>query len=121
MGFIPKSFSSEKILSAINKVLEGEIYIPDSVQVLLSRLASHSNVALKKQEIRKSGITNKQVEVLNLLAKGHSNEQISILLHRTEHTVKSHVAALFQILGAKNRTECVKIAEKRGLINLNTG
>ena len=117
MGFIPKSYNSEKILNALNTVLEGNIYIPESIQVLLSRLASHSNTNNQKQALQKSGITNKQMEVLNLLAKGHSNEQISTLLHRTEHTVKSHIAVLFQILGAKNRTECVRIAETRGLIN----
>ncbi|MEW6990696.1 response regulator [Colwelliaceae bacterium 6441] len=117
MGFIPKSYSSEKILNALTTVLEGNIYIPESVQVLLSRLASYSKSDCQMQAIQKSGITNKQMEVLNLLAQGHSNEKISTILHRTEHTVKSHVSVLFQVLGAKNRTECVKIAEKRGLLS----
>jgi DNA-binding NarL/FixJ family response regulator len=117
MGFIPKSYSAEKILNALNTVLEGDIYIPEAVQVLLSRLASHTDTDSRTQAIQKSGITNKQMEVLILLAKGHSNEQISTILHRTEHTVKSHIAVLFQILGAKNRTECVRIAETRGLIH----
>jgi DNA-binding NarL/FixJ family response regulator len=117
MGFIPKSFSAENILNALNSVLEGEVYIPESVQVLLNRLASSSNSIDKKQVMQKSGISNKQMEVLNLLTKGYSNEQIATVLHRTEHTVKSHIAALFQILGATSRIECVRIAEKRGLIN----
>lgn len=108
MGYIPKSHSANEILMAINSILEGELYVPQRVQALLDRLPV--------KQIAQSGISNKQYEVLELLASGYSNEQIATVLHRTEHTVKSHVSALFQILGAKNRTECVKIAEKRGLI-----
>jgi DNA-binding NarL/FixJ family response regulator len=117
MGFIPKSYSADKIIFALNKIIEGEIYIPDSVQILLNRLPNTQNTVDIIQKIKKSGISKKQFEVLGLLSKGHSNEQIATVLHRTEHTVKSHLAALFQILGASSRMECVKIAQKRGLIN----
>lgn len=113
MGFIPKSYSAEKIRFAIRSVLDGQLYIPHSIKHLLNiaSLKSHDeSLALQ------SGISHKQFEVLVLLSKGHSNEQIALLMNRTEHTVKSHIAALFQILGASNRMECVKIAQKRGLI-----
>lgn len=116
MGFIPKSYSSKEILNAINKVLDGDIYIPEAMKILLTRLAQSSTQNDKNTVIQNTGISKKQMDVLNLIAKGYSNKQISTVLHRTEHTVKSHVAALFQILGASNRMECVKIAERKGVI-----
>lgn len=110
MGFIPKSHSVEDMVAAINKVLSGEIYLPETIQQLLKRLPT------LEQRIQEYGISKKQLEVLNLLAKGLSNEQIANTLHRTEHTVKSHVSALFQILGATNRTECARIAIQKSLV-----
>lgn len=115
MGFIPKSYGADKILSALHNVLEGEIYISQDIQTLLDRLPT--TIKNTEQVQKESGISKKQLEVLHLLAKGHSNEQIATLLHRTEHTVKSHLSALFQILGASSRIECVKIAQERGLIH----
>jgi DNA-binding NarL/FixJ family response regulator len=116
MGFIPKSHSASEIVAAINRVLDGEVYIPAEIQRLLDRLSNSSASAPDNAAIKLSGISNKQFEVLSLLAKGYSNEQIATSLHRTEHTVKSHVAALFQLLGAANRTECVNIARQRQLV-----
>lgn len=115
MGFIPKSYGADKILSALHNVLEGEMYISQDIQTLLDRLPT--TIKNTEQVQKESGISKKQLEVLHLLAKGHSNEQIATLLHRTEHTVKSHLSALFQILGASSRIECVKIAQERGLIH----
>nr|WP_268820543.1 LuxR C-terminal-related transcriptional regulator [Paraglaciecola sp. G1-23] len=64
-----------------------------------------------------AGISAKQYAVLQLIVAGYSNQTIAQQLHRTENTVKSHVAALFQILGVTNRIECVNVARTRGLIN----
>lgn len=116
MGFIPKSFSADKMLSAITSVIEGEIYIPENIQTQLQRLPASNTSKTLPESLQQSGITQKQFQVLKLLTNGCSNLQIANTLNRTEHTVKSHVTALLQILNAKNRMECVDIARKRGLI-----
>ncbi len=116
MGFVPKSFNACQMLAAFKDVLEGNHFIPESIKDSLHRIAAPNKLNKLPIHIQKSGISSKQYEVLQLIAKGYSNLTIAELLNRTEHTVKSHVAALFQIMGVKNRTECVEMARKYGLV-----
>ena len=118
LGFIPKAHSSQQMLSALNEVLNGEIYIPENIEKQINSIETcrppaeaGSNEALKS-----SGITKRQFEVLQLLAKGYSNKNIATTLFLTEHTVKAHVSALFTALVAGNRTECVQNAQKKMIL-----
>ena len=114
MAYIPKSYNSQKMVAALQQVLTGEIYIPDSIQNQLARLPKKDHA---KKRVENINLSKKQLQILTLIAKGLSNQQIATLLNRSEHTVKSHVSALFQILGANNRTECVKLAKQQLLID----
>lgn len=109
LGFIPKSHNSQQMLSALHSVLEGDIYIPADIEKKINMLES-----------RRSSIdhliTKRQYEVLELLAKGYSNKQIAASLFLTEHTVKAHLSALFSAFQARNRTECVQLASRRGVL-----
>ena len=58
----------------------------------------------------------KQLQVLQLMADGNSNKQISQIVGITEATVKYHTSQLFRLLGVRNRTSCVREAQQRGLI-----
>jgi DNA-binding NarL/FixJ family response regulator len=118
LGFIPKAHSGQQMLAALKSILDGEIYIPVEIQKQIDNLetrrppeAAHSNAALKG-----SGITKRQYDVLQLMAKGYSNKQIAASLFLTEHTVKAHISALFSALNAGNRTECVQRAERQGIL-----
>jgi len=116
MGFIPKSYLADEMLAALRRILQGEVFIPESIQLLLSRLPAAMHSEKLPDSLKKSGISKKQYEVLSLISMGYSNQKIADTLNRTEHTVKSHVTALLHLLGAKNRMECADIARKRGLI-----
>ena len=116
MGFIPKSYSGKNLLHALRTVLDGEIYIPESIHGQLQQLAM-SRTGQRDDAIADAGITRRQYEVLHLIAGGDSNKQISSKLFLTENTVKAHVSALLRSLGASNRTECVSIARHKGLID----
>lgn len=61
-------------------------------------------------------LTDRQVEVLRLLAAGAANKQIARLLGISPYTVKTHVAQLLMVLGASNRTQAVDLARRKGLI-----
>jgi DNA-binding NarL/FixJ family response regulator len=63
-------------------------------------------------------LTQREREVLALLAGGHSNRAIAERLAISDNTVKAHVAAIFGKLGATTRTEAVTIALRRGLVML---
>jgi len=64
---------------------------------------------------RLSNLTERQLDVVRLIAKGMSNRQIAETLHLTEGTVKIHVTAVLRALDAANRTEAVLVAQKAGL------
>ncbi len=66
-------------------------------------------------------LTEREQEVLGLLAQGWANKAIGAHLHIAERTVKFHVAAILGKLGAGNRTEAVRIAVQRGLVSLDAG
>ena len=116
MGFIPKSLNAEEMIAAMQEVLQGNIYIPTEIQNLLSKLPSANHQQNLDEKLQMIGISRKQYETLELLTRGLSNQQIATTLNRSEHTIKSHVRALFQILGASNRTECVKLAKEHFLV-----
>ena len=63
-------------------------------------------------------LTNRELEVLQLLKKGRTNKAIATELFISERTVKFHVSTLLSKLGAKNRTEAVRIAVRRGIIEM---
>jgi len=113
MGFIPKSYSGKKLLNALRTILDGEIYIPKTNNMLDS---DHYYNNSYNNDANDVGITKRQLQVLELLASGHSNKKVSSILFLTENTVKAHVSALFRALDASNRTECVKIARNKGII-----
>lgn len=63
-------------------------------------------------------LTPREVEVLSALAEGHGNKGIAARLGISEHTVKTHLAAIFEKLGASNRTEAVMAGARLGLLLL---
>jgi NarL family two-component system response regulator YdfI len=63
-------------------------------------------------------LTDRELEVLELLAEGLSNKLVAHRLSISEHTVKTHVASIFAKLGASSRTEAVSQPIRRGLVML---
>ena len=118
LGFIPKAHNSQQMLSALKAILDGEIYIPDEIEKQINNLETRRppSEASSNGALKASGITKRQFEVLQLLAKGYSNKQIATTLFLTEHTVKAHISALFCALHANNRTECVQNAQQQSIL-----
>ncbi|MDP2787797.1 MAG: response regulator transcription factor [Pseudomonadota bacterium] len=110
LGYVTKSSPSDVILTALQRVLAGGIYVPPS---LLEHPAAEPPAEPKNNY--STALTARQIEVLRELAKGLSNRQIGDSLQVTEGTVKLHVAAIFRLLMVNNRTEAVLVAQKMGL------
>ncbi|MCP5207588.1 MAG: response regulator transcription factor [Hahellaceae bacterium] len=106
-GFISKASSSAQLIASINEALSGNPCVPDFYQ-------PSANIANSLTD--DLNITPRQLEVLKLLASGMPNKRICTTLGLTEHTVKSHLKALFSALEVHNRTECVNVAARLGLI-----
>lgn len=108
-GFIPKNTSPQIIAQAINLVLAGGTYIPKSL-LQPARQDKYSD------EPFTPCLSNRQLEILNLVAKGISYKNIAEKLEVSLHTVKSHATCLRNLLGARNRAMIIENARKLGLI-----
>jgi DNA-binding CsgD family transcriptional regulator len=71
---------------------------------------------LNESSLRDLGITRRELEILELIAKGLSNREIAEKLFVSENTVKTHSSRLFDKLDVKRRTQAVQIGKERGLI-----
>lgn len=116
-GFVPKSADKATLAAAISVALEGEVYLPDELWNALDKLprqeASGAPAALTETDL----LGNRQIEILQLVAEGYSNKQVSAVLGITENTTKTHMKTIFRQLNATRRTECVKKARALGLID----
>lgn len=116
-GFIQKTLPAAEMINGIRKVLDGGRFFPERFAALDNQLrrgvipisGNHNASALRPGQ--------KQLQVLQLMADGNSNKQISQIVGISEATVKYHTSQLFKLLGVKNRTSCVREAQQRGLIN----
>lgn len=106
-GFISKTADGPTLVSAALRLLFGE-------QVLI---ADETQLLDRRELARSLGVTPRQLEILNLLAEGLPNKVICQRLSLSEDTVKTHLKAIFTALGCHNRTECVNLARRHGLVS----
>jgi DNA-binding NarL/FixJ family response regulator len=117
LGFIPKTGSRELLLSALQLILAGGIYIPPDILTRTSAAAVAAGQpapAGRHLSPAEFGLTERQVEVLALMMQGKSNKLICRALNLAEPTVKNHVSAILKALGVSNRTEAVLAVSASG-------
>lgn len=120
-GFVPKSLDPDLLTAAIDFVLKGGVYIPSKLlaeghkQNLLNLAAA--TTAAREHEREPIRLTDRQKDVLMLLAKGAPVKRICLDLKLSEGTVKTHVAAIYRAFGASNRTEALLAARRAGYIS----
>jgi DNA-binding NarL/FixJ family response regulator len=107
-GYIPKSSSVNVMMSALNLILSGGIYVPPAALAgSLGDMRTRRGFDPIAERAGNHGLTQRQREVLDCLRAGKSNKQIAYELGLSEGTVKIHVTAIFKSLGVKNRTQAV--------------
>lgn len=115
-GFIPKSHGMRDIQRAVTEVLAGRTYWPAHAG-WDSRLRTESPRATQSDSGDcRVALTERQIEVLRLLAEGLSNAEIAQRLGITERTVKAHMSALFGVLGVATRAKVLVAAAAIGLL-----
>jgi DNA-binding NarL/FixJ family response regulator len=105
-GYLLKSMPPAEILDVIRKVHEGKMRVPAQVA---AQLAEHMS---------DEALTGREIEVLQKVAGGNRNRDIAELLFISEETVKVHLKHIMDKLGAKDRTQAIAIAVRRGIIQL---
>lgn len=106
-GYLLKDTTSQELLSAVRAVHQGQRQISPRVAVKLAEQVDGSE-----------SLTERELEVLQLLARGNSNQKISIALSVSEGTVKYHINHILHKLRVSDRTQAVITALKRGLVRL---
>ena len=84
--------------------------------VVVKEVLASQPFALNEERLKDLGITKRELEILELIARGMSNREIAEKLFVSENTVKTHSSRLFDKLSAKRRTQAVQIGKEMGLI-----
>ncbi len=105
-GYLLKNMPPSEIIGVVRRVHAGKKSVPAEVA---AQLAEHMS---------DEGLTAREVEVLGKIAGGNRNRDIADLLFISEETVKVHIKHIMDKLGAKDRTQAIAIAVRRGIIEL---
>lgn len=124
LGFIPKTASREVLLGALRLVLAGGIYIPPEIlsSSLPARVPTSKHAIVgHRPSAAEMGLTERQLDVLELMMQGKSNKLICRALNLAEPTVKNHVSAILKALAVSNRTEAVLAVAAMGWVEHKPG
>jgi len=105
-SYLTKDVLHDELIRAIRAVHGGSSYLPPAVAAAL------------EASVFPADLSAREVEVLELIVKGHGNKQIAYELGIAEHTVKNHVKNILSKLGADDRTQAATAAIQRGIIHL---
>jgi two-component system NarL family response regulator len=106
-AYVLKDISADALVNCIRDVLGGKTYLAPAAAAKLA------------EGVTRVQLTPREMETLKLVADGKANKEIATALDISERTVKTHLAHLFEKLGATSRTEAVKVATRRGLVRLD--
>jgi two-component system NarL family response regulator len=105
-GYLTKSSECETVLDAIRRIGAGETYFPPEIAA-----------KIRAREMRKP-LTERELEILRLLVKGHSTKEIVDLMKLSMGTIRLHISIILEKLDAFDRTNAVAIAIERGIVRL---
>lgn len=106
MSYLSKSAPLDELLYAIREAACGCTYLPDSISITLSR------------RMARPELSERELQVLTLVAQGQPNKVIAAELGITEMTIKVHVSRIFTKLGVQDRTSATTTALQNGLVRL---
>src|SRR5688572_12277063 len=112
-GFLLKDAPEERLTTAIRVVAEGgSLFAPSVTRRLIEEFAQRA----PRRAPDLTGLTDREHDVLRLVARGLSNAEIAAELFVSENTVKTHVARLLMKLGVRDRVQAVVLAYESGLV-----
>ena len=121
-GYLLKDCSAEELCTAVRAVARGQVLLQaSSAAQLLAGLQTHEPQQFRdmdtwlSSEAEKLGLTARELEVVRLIAQGHSNAEIAAELFVSDATVKTHINHIFSKLGARDRSQVIVKARQLGL------
>jgi len=114
-GYLLKSSTRQELVDAINRVMKGKLYFSETVNETMLR--SYANeLERKKHPEEKVMLTQREKEIIQLLAKEYTNERIANALHISYRTVETHRKNIMQKTKAHNLAGLIRFAYSKGLI-----
>jgi DNA-binding NarL/FixJ family response regulator len=114
-GFMMKDTHPQEVLSAVRTVATGDsLLLPQRVRRLVERHLDHRSAPARPLGLDR--ISPREQEILALVGRGRSNDEIAALLHLSPLTVKTHVSRILTKLAARDRAQLVVIAYESGLL-----
>jgi two-component system, NarL family, response regulator LiaR len=111
IGYLLKDTDSEELSRAIKAAAEGRVHLaPEAAARLMREVRTPDSPA---------ALTDREAEVLRLLARGKANKQIASSLYVSEKTVKAHVSSILMKLGVQSRTQAALYAVRTGLVSID--
>lgn len=114
LGYMLKDLSGEELAAAIQTVMQGGSQL--DARVTRKLLGQITNPTTKTPKVETDLLTEREIEILQLVAQGFSNPEISRQLHLAEGTVKNYVSGIIQKIGVRDRVQAAVQARERGLI-----
>jgi two-component system, NarL family, response regulator LiaR len=111
IGYLLKDTQADALCEAIKAAADGQVQLTPKAAARLMQAVS--------ADVRPEDLTERETEVLRLLAQGYSNKQIAGSLVITEKTVKTHVTRILSKLGVQSRTQATLYAIRTGLVSAN--
>ena len=111
IGYLLKDTDAEELSQAIKAASEGRVHLaPEAAARLMREVRAPENP---------EALTDREAEVLKLLARGKANKQIASTLYVSEKTIKAHVSRILMKLGVQSRTQAALYAVRSGLVSLD--
>jgi len=116
-GFLLKDATAAELVHAVRVVAAGDALLAPSVtRRLIADFARHRPAPRRDPRLRLNGLTPRETEVLELIARGLSNQEIAARLVLAEQTVKTHVGRILGKLDLRDRAQAVVLAYESGLV-----
>ncbi|MBI3142391.1 MAG: response regulator transcription factor [Bacteroidetes bacterium] len=115
-GYLLKNTNQHELIEAIRKVVRGEKYFSPEVTMSLASMTDGSKIKLQNFEIDTS-LTEREIEILKMIAQGYSNKEIGDKLFISHRTVDTHRTNLMRKLDAKNIAALIRYAIRAGLVD----
>lgn len=113
-GYILKKAAESELISAIQTVLRGDLYIDTS---LLRQFVQEDAIVYEEAKAQYEPLTPREMDVLNLIARGYTNRQAGEELSISVRTVEGHRANIYKKLGVNSRVELVRFARRNRIID----
>lgn len=116
VGYLLKDCSAEELCSAVRTVARGQVLLQTMSAVQLLTGFSPPAPVENQEKIEALGLTERECDVLRLIAQGYANREIALKLCVSETTIKTHINHIFAKLGARDRAQAIVMARQLGFV-----